>query len=58
MLGYCWLFALFLSRSARCFTHVQGEVDSSPTYLTAIFPRCFKIVVQLQLSPFLPIILL
>ena len=36
MLGYCWLFALFLSRSVRCFTHVQGEVDSSPTYLTAI----------------------
>ena len=39
MLGYCWLFALFLSRLARCFTHVQGEVDSAPTYLTAIFHR-------------------
>ena len=37
MLGYCWLFALFLSRSVRCFTHVQGEVDSTPTYLSAIF---------------------
>ena len=24
------------SRSARCFIHVQGEVESAPTYLTAI----------------------
>ena len=30
-LGYCWLFALFLSRSARCFTCVQGEVVSVPS---------------------------
>ena len=37
MLGSCWLFALCLSRSARCFTHVQGEVDSTPTYLASIF---------------------
>ena len=37
MLGYCWLLALFLSRSARCFTRVQGEVDSAPTYLTTFF---------------------
>ena len=41
MLRYYWLFALFLSRSARCFTRVQGEVDSAPTYLTTIFcPLC------------------
>ena len=37
LLGYCWLFALFLSRSARCFTCLQGEVDSTPTYLATIF---------------------
>ena len=36
MLGYCWLCALFLSRLGRCFTHVQGEVDSAPTYLATI----------------------
>ena len=36
MLGYYWLFALFLSRLSRCFTRVQGEVESAPTYLTAI----------------------
>ena len=36
MLGYCWLFALFLNISGRCFTHVQGEVDSAPTYLATI----------------------
>ena len=36
MLEYCWLFSLFLSRSARCFTHLQGEMDSAPTYLAAI----------------------
>ena len=36
MLGYCWLFTLFLSRSARCFTRVQGEVESAPTYLATI----------------------
>ena len=47
MLGYCWLFALFLSRSARCFTHVQGDVDSAPTYLTAILPKNLKINVLL-----------
>ena len=35
MLGYCWLFTLFLGRSARCFTRVQGGVESAPTYLTA-----------------------
>ena len=34
--GYHWLFTLFL-RSAKCFTLAQGEVDSTPTYLTAIF---------------------
>ena len=40
-----WLFALFLSRSARCFTHVQGKVDSAPTYLATIFqsPEIFFI---------------
>ena len=37
ILGYCWLFAVLLRRSARCFTCVQGKVDSAPTYLTAIF---------------------
>ena len=37
MLGCCWLFVLFLSRLARCFTRVQREVDSAPTYLNAIF---------------------
>ena len=42
MLGYCWLLALFLSRSARCFTRVQGEVDSAPTYLTAIFSLAYQ----------------
>ena len=36
MLGYCWLFTLFLRRSARCSTCSQGEVGSAPTYLTAI----------------------
>ena len=37
MLEYHWLFALFLRRSARGFTHVLGEVDSTPTYVAAIF---------------------
>ena len=32
-----WGTALFLSRSSRCFTCVQGEVDSIPTYLATIF---------------------
>ena len=41
MLGYSGLFTLFLRRSARCFTHVPGEVDYTPTYLTAILiPKC------------------
>ena len=31
--GVHWLLPLFLSRLGRCFTHVQGEVDSTPTYL-------------------------
>ena len=44
MLGYCWLFSLFLSRSGRYFTHVQGEVDSAPTYLTTIFPLTLAIL--------------
>ena len=38
MLGHFWQLALFLSRLGRCFPHVQGEVDSSLTYLAAIFP--------------------
>ena len=38
MLGCFWLFALFLSGVGRCFTHVQGEVYSDPTYLASIFP--------------------
>ena len=37
MLGCFWVFTLFLSRMGRCFTQVQGEVDSAPTYLAAIF---------------------
>ena len=37
MLGYCWTFALFLRRSTKGFTSVQGEVDSAPTYLATIF---------------------
>ena len=37
MLEYCWLFSLFLRRSAWCFTGAQRELDSAPTYLTAIF---------------------
>ena len=37
MLGYCWLFTLFLGRLSRCFSHVQVEVDSTPTYLITIF---------------------
>ena len=48
MLGCCWLFALFLNRSARCFTHLQGEVDSTPTYLAAIL---HLIVVLICISP-------
>ena len=36
MLGYCWLFTLFLRRLARCFNLVQREVDSAPIYLTSI----------------------
>ena len=39
MLGYCWLLALFLSRSAKCFTCVQGEVESAPTYLATILKK-------------------
>ena len=37
MLGFCWLFILFLKRLATCSTYVQGEVDSVPIYLSAIF---------------------
>ena len=37
ILEYCWLFTLFLRRSARCFTGAQGEVDSAPTYLATMF---------------------
>ena len=37
MLGCFWLFALFLSRVGRCFTQMQGEVNSAPIYLAAIF---------------------
>ena len=39
MLGYCWLFALFLFGLGWCFTHGQGEVDLAPRYLAAIFPQ-------------------
>ena len=35
--GIHWLFALLLRRSARCFICTQGEVDSTLTYLTAVF---------------------
>ena len=37
MLGFHWLFTLFLRRSAMCSTCMQGEVGSAPTYLAAIF---------------------
>ena len=37
MLEYCGLFTLFLRRAAMCFTHVQGEVESAPTYVATIF---------------------
>ena len=30
MLGYCWLVTLFLRRSERCFTHVQGKWTPLP----------------------------
>ena len=36
MLGYRWLFTLFLRRMAKCSTHAQREVDSTPTYLTTM----------------------
>ena len=36
MLGYHWLFTLFLRKSASCSTAEQGEVDSAPTYVTNI----------------------
>ena len=36
-LGYCWLFALFLSRSGRCFTCAQGKW----TLLPPISPPSF-----------------
>ena len=37
-LGFCWLFTLFFRRSATCSSWAQGELGSTPTYLTAIFP--------------------
>ena len=48
MLGCCWMFALFLSRLGRCFTQVQMEFDSAPTYLAAIFPFFSFVFSQLQ----------
>ena len=39
MLGCHWLFALFLIKSTRYFTHVQGEVYSAPTYLATILQQ-------------------
>ena len=36
-LGYRWSFTLFLRRSARCSSWVQGELGSAPTYLATIF---------------------
>ena len=52
MLGYHWLFALFLGRSARCFTPVQREVDSTPTCLAAIFLPWFSILEASQIALF------
>ena len=49
MLGYCWMFSLFLRRSARCFTHVQGKVDSAPTYLPTIFPPFIVVLIYISL---------
>ena len=43
MLGYCWLFTLFLSRLGRCFTQVERQVDSAPTYRAAIFESLLAI---------------
>ena len=50
MLGYCWLFALLLSTSARYFTHAQGEVDSAPTYLAAILVPHFYLSLNSKLK--------
>ena len=35
--GLLLAICLFLSRVGRCFTQVQGEVNSAPTYLASIF---------------------
>ena len=50
-LGCFWLFALFLSRLGRCFTQVQREVDSAPTYLTVIFCPPIIYSFNLNISP-------
>ena len=36
-LEFCWLFILFLRRSARRSSWMHKQVGSAPTYLTAIF---------------------
>ena len=36
-LGFRWVFTLFLRRLARCSSRAQGELGSTPTYLTTIF---------------------
>ena len=53
--GCFWLFVLFISRVGRCFTQAQGEVNSAPTYLAAIFSLSgllFDLIVCFLVSKF------
>ena len=51
-LGFHWLFTLFLGRSARCSSWAQGELGSTPTYLSATFSPYDPTYLSATFSPY------